>query len=309
MKKTIPRTPLAVALKKRAMALDADIPRLLRPADRLLPRHVHATRVVTKRLRAWWRLMLPLAGRTAVRNAERRLADVAEFLAPARDAEVMRQILRQLGRRAKSDAVRATIEMAARQLAAIAPSDAPAPEFPQLREQIIHAFKSDAAAWRRLPVTADIGDSLVAEAARTYRRVRRRGRRVTGRDSPRDLHAWRLWVKVHLHQIEFLAAGRGRTFEELIRQLIRLGRMLGRGQDLATLDGWVTWRESIGALGRKEARRLHALLVRRQDELRTRCERLGRRLFAVKPKVYAAKLQERLADRGRPAPMRAAQRH
>ena len=289
-KKIIPPLPLAVALKKRAMALDAAIPRHLRGATRLSPQLLHGTRVVTKRLRAWWRLMLPLAGRTTVRNAQDRLTTVAQMLAPLRDAHVMHQIIRQLAPRAETDAVRAALETIDRQLATAALPHGPALEFSHLQEQLLRTFKSDAAAWRRLPVAGEADDPILAEMGRTYRRARRRGRRIARHETAQDLHEWRMWVKTHLHQMEFFTAERGGRREEQVRQLARLGRLLGRGQDLAILDGWVAWRESTGALNRKVARRVHALLHRRQDQLRTRGERLGRRLFAVKPKVFAAQL-------------------
>jgi CHAD domain-containing protein len=289
-KKNIPPTPLAVALKKRAMALNADIPRQLHAADHLSPRLLHGTRVVMKRLRAWWQLMLPLAGRTAVRRAQDRLTAVAQMLAPARDVHVMHQMLRRLSPRVKTGPVRVALEAVDRQLATAAAEGA-APEFPPLRDQLLRVFKSDAAAWRRLPVALTPDDLIVAEMARTYRRARRRGRRAARRDTARDLHAWRMWVKAHLHQMEFFNTERRGRWAEMVQQLARLGRLLGRGQDLAILDGWVDWRESTGALNRKTAGRVHTLLHRRQDELRTRCERLGRRLFAAKPKVFAARLR------------------
>ena len=293
--KNIPHLPLAVALKKRAMTLDADLIRQLRAADHLSPRLLHGTRVVTKRLRAWWRLMLPVAGRTPVRHAQKRLTAVAQMLAPVRDAHVMHQMLQRLSPRTAAGPVRTALEAVARQLTTAAAEGA-APAFPQLRDQLIRALRSDAAAWRRLPVALIPDELIVAELARTYRRARRRGRRAARRDAARDLHAWRMWVKAHVHQLEFLNAERRGRWAAMVRQLARLGRLLGRGQDLAILDGWVDWRASTGALNRKAAARVHTLLRRRQDELRTRCERLGRRLFAAKPKDFAS----RLAGPGRP---------
>jgi CHAD domain-containing protein len=287
--KNIPHLPLAVALKKRAMTLDADLARQLRAADHLSPRLLHGTRVVTKRLRAWWQLMRPVAGRTPVRHAQQRLTAVAQMLAPVRDAHVMHQMLRRLSPRVKAGSLRTALEAVDRQLTATAAEGA-APAFPQLRNQLIRVLRSDAAAWRRLPVARTPDELIVAELARTYRRARRRGRRAARRNAARDLHAWRMWVKAYLHQMEFFTAERRRRRPEMIRQLARLGRWLGRGQDLAILDGWVDWRASTGALNRKAAGRVHTLLRRRQDEVRARCERLGRRLFAVKPKAFAAQL-------------------
>ena len=282
--------PLAVALKHQAMALDAGIVRSLRAADHLSPSLLHGTRVVTKRLRAWWRLALPLVRRKSVRRAQDRLTVVAQLLAPARDTQVMHQVLIRLAPRARVAPTRAALETVDRQLTAAGGSGAPAAEFASLRTQLIRAFKSDAAAWRRLPVAAQPDDPLVAEMARTYRRARRCGRLAARRETPREWHAWRTLVKAHLHQMEFFCAGRRGRWAQRTRDLARLGRLMGRSQDLAILDGWVDWRASTGALNRRAARRVRALLRRRQQALQLRSTRLGRRLFAAKPKLFTAQL-------------------
>jgi len=284
--------PLAVALKRQAMALDAGIVRRLRAAGHLSPPLLHDTRVVTKRLRAWWRLALPLARRKSVRRAQGRLTVVAQLLAPARDTQVMHQVLNRLSPRAQAAPTRAALETVDRQLTTGGSPAAPgaAATFAPLRTQLIRAFKSDAAAWRRLPVAAQPDDPLVAELARTYRRARRRGRLAARRETPGELHAWRTLVKAHLHQMEFFCAGRRGRWAQRIRDLARLGRLMGRSQDLAILDGWVDWRASTGALNRKAARRVRAFLRRRQQALQQRSARLGGRLFTGKPKLFAAQL-------------------
>ena len=285
-----PPPPLAVSLKKQAMALDADMVRRLRATDRLSPPLLHGIRVVTKHLRAWWQLARPLVRRKSVRRAQERLGAMAQLLAPARDVQVMHQTLSRLSPRAEARPVRTALAAVDRQLLAAAAAESPAQDFSRLRARLIRAFKSDAAAWRRLPVAAQPDDPLVAELARTYRRARRRARLAARRGTARAWHTWRMAVKAHLHQMEFFCAGRHGPWARRIRELMQLGRMMGRGQDLAILDGWVDWRASTGALDRKGERRVHALLRRRQEALRLRCARLGRRLFADKPGLFAAQL-------------------
>jgi hypothetical protein len=75
-----------------------------------------------------------------------------------------------------------------------------------------------------------------------------------------------------------------------IPRLVRLGCQLGRCHDLMVLDGRLAWRASSGALSPKDARRMRALLARRQERLYSRCVRLGGRLFAAKSKVFAIRL-------------------
>ncbi|HTX66247.1 MAG TPA: CHAD domain-containing protein [Opitutaceae bacterium] len=285
-----PPPPLAVALKQQAMALDADMVRSLRATDHLSPPLLHGIRVVTKRLRAWWQLARPLVRRKAVRRAQGRLGTVAQLLAPARDVQVMHQTLSRLSPRAEARPVRAALAAVDRQLLAAVATEVSAKDFPRLRARLIRAFKSDAAAWRRLPVAAQPDDPLVAELARTYRRARRRARLAARRGTVRAWHTWRMAVKAHLHQMDFFCAGRRGPWARRLRDLAALGRLMGRGQDLAILDGWVDWRVSTGALDRKDARRVQALLRRRQEALRLRGARLGRRLFADKPGLFAAHL-------------------
>jgi CHAD domain-containing protein len=289
-KKITSPPPLAVALKHQAMALDAALVRQLRAAEQLSPRLVHDVRVVTKRLRSWWRLARPLARRQSVRRAQGRLTVVAQLLAPARDTQVMHQMLRRLAPRAGTAAVRTALATVDRQLTTGSAAGGPAAAFAPLRTQLIRTFKSDAAAWRRLPVATEPDAALLAEVARTYRRARRRARLAARRGTARELHAWRAQVKAHLHQMEFYGAGRRGRWARRIQDLARLGRLMGRGQDLAILDGWVDWRESTGALNAKAARRVRAFLRRRQQALHLRSARLGRRLFADKPKLFAAQL-------------------
>lgn len=286
-----PPPPLPVVLKTRALALDGDIVRRLRESGRLPARARHEIRIATKRLRAWWRLGRPVASRTAIRNADRRLAAAAQLLAPLRDVDVMRQLLRRLA--AKTEAAggdRTPWDRLGLQLAAGgSPSGAlTAPD--ALRRQLLRSFTSDDAAWRRLPVAAG-NETILAEMVRMYRRVRKRGRRAFRRDTADALHAWRKWVKTYLLQLELLQAARPRrALDRLVSDFARLGRMLGRSQDLAILDGWIGWRASTGGLARKEARALRAELARHQAKLATRCKRLAQPLFATKPQQIAALL-------------------
>ena len=234
-------TPLAEALKKRALSLDADLLRRLRKANRPTLRLVHDARLASKLLRAWWRLMPPLAGKTAVRNADRRLAAAARLLAPQRDAYVMHRVLTRLTRQSAGKEVAATFDAGARQLTSNgSPGAAPA-AFPLLREQLIRAITSDSAAWRRLPQAPASDGLLLEQAADSYRRCRRRCRKAARRAGARELHAWRKWVKIHVAQLDFLQNERSRALAGRLRQFIRLGRLLGRCQDLAVLVA-----ESIG---------------------------------------------------------------
>ena len=284
-----PPSPPAVALKKQAMALDAEMIRRLRAARRLSFRLVHEIRLTTKQQRAWWQLMRRTAGKTTVRNAGERLAGAARLLAPARDAYVMRRTVGRLAREVGPGAAKVAFAATTSELGAV-PAGGPPKAFPVLREQLIRLLVSDTASWRRLPVPPDADARLLAAVADTYRRARRRERRALHRPTPANLHVWRKWVKMLVIHTALVLGQRRSGLRTEIPRLVRLGRQLGRYHDLMVLDGWLAWRASSGAISPKDARRMRVLLARRQENLRSRCLRLGGRLFAAKPKVFALRL-------------------
>lgn len=283
--------PLNAVLKSRAMALDAEMLRRLRRARRLSDRLLHDVRVACKRQRAWWQLAAPLAGRAAARNAGRRLGTAARATAPLRESHVMRRVLLRLARQAGDPRMKSSFEAAARQLLTLTPAVTETEPLAALRTDLLQAFASDAAAWRRLRPAPDAEPLMREAVVSSYRRARKRSERAARRGRARDLHAWRKWVKIHLAQLEFIRSERPRQVKVDLRPLVRLGRLLGRRQDLAVLEAWFAWRKSTGATGADEARRLRTFLGGRQKDLRARCTRLGRGVFAPKPRELAARLQ------------------
>lgn len=291
-----PPLPSALALKKQAMALDAEMICRLRGVRRLSYRLVHEFRLTAKRQRAWWRLARPMAGKTTVRNANDRLSDAARLLAPARDAYVMRRTLGRLARDVGPGGAEVAFAAATSELAAV-PAGSPPKAFPALREQLIRTLVSDAASWRRLPVSPDADARMLAAVIDTYRRARRQGRRARRRPVSASLHLWRKWVKMLIVHTELILGQHRSGLQTEIPRLVRLGCQLGRCHDLMVLDGWLAWRASSGALSLGDARRMRALVARRQERLHSRCMRLGGRLFAAKPRVFALRLPK-VAGRG-----------
>jgi hypothetical protein len=156
---------------------------------------------------------------------------------------------------------------------------------------LIRTLVSDAASWRRLPVPPGADARVLAAVIDTYRRARRQGRRTMRRPISANLHSWRKWVKMLIVHTELILGQRRSGLQTEIPRLVRLGCQLGRCHDLMVLDGWLAWRASSGALSPKDARRMRALVARRQERLHSRCLRLGGRLFAAKPKAFALRLR------------------
>ncbi len=290
-KQKTPPPALAAVLKTRAMSLDAGLIRRLRAARHLSERLLHDARVACKSQRAWWQLARPVAGAVAVRNADRRLRDAARAMAPLRESHVMRNVLTRLARQEGATRVKPALEAAGRQLVPAASGAAGTEASETLRGTLLRVFASDAAAWRRLAPAPGADASILAAVGRSYRRARKCSRKAVRRGKAKDLHVWRKWIKIHVAQVAFVQSVRPGLLPGDLAPLVRLGRLLGRGQDLAVLEAWFAWRESTGATSAREARRLHAFLVQRQNAMQERCERLGRRLFAVKPKAFAATLK------------------
>lgn len=66
------------------------------PAER-----VHAVRVATKKLRSYWRVLIPSVGAAAARRRRRELSRAARALAGAREREVLGALARELSRSEK----------------------------------------------------------------------------------------------------------------------------------------------------------------------------------------------------------------
>ena len=241
---------------------------------------IHEARKALKRLRALLRLVWPHLDAHARRAEDVVLRDVGRVLAPLRDARV-------------------TIDT----LDAIAPTACP-PLRSTLERRHATAFRSVSAAstaalaaalseartrWAALfPGSLPGGFEAVAPGiARTYKRGRKRMRRVAASNRDGDFHEWRKEVKHLRYQMEALRPMDPAALHSRIALLDELGELLGAEHDLTVLMGLV---ETEAACGDDRADLLR-LLSERRDGMRRTALVLGAEAFGSKSSLVVESLR------------------
>jgi CHAD domain-containing protein len=273
-----------VALERLEKATDA---LCVEPAERA--EGVHQARKRFKELRALLRLVRePLGARFSVEN--RQVRDTARRLAESRDAtalleswdalagrephlfdgEPLRQIRERLQQRAAPDGqVHADFEREVAQALT---------ELHTLSEQVRH--------WK----LAGKGFGLLAAGLRrTYADGRRELSEAQASGSVEALHEWRKRVKDHWYHCQLLSPCWPAALEGRADQLKRLADALGDDHDLAVMLKLMQDEpELFGAEDTRE--RLLQCIEQRRAQLQLKALRLGRRLFAEKPKALQARI-------------------
>ncbi|MEE4382120.1 MAG: CHAD domain-containing protein, partial [Pseudomonadales bacterium] len=266
---------LLARLRGRVEAVEAQLVEARRGAEPAAPdgildaRAVHAIRVHCKVLRAGWHLLAPALGSAAAREPERALRDAARSLRADREARVLRDtLIRVVKRRARAGETDA-LERLMDEIRTRHPT---AGESVPVPPELAATFAAQREALEAVtdPVSPD---ALREGLLESYRRARRFGRRADGGGGRADeaWHRCRRWVKYELYQRDLLAGDetdRGRRR----RRLDRLGRELGRFQDLCDLRALVRAAEdTLAAAGALET--VTIVLGREDRQLRRRMSR------------------------------------
>jgi CHAD domain-containing protein len=127
----------------------------------------------------------------------------------------------------------------------------------------------------------------------TYRSARRAMAVANDVESDECLHEWRKWVKYLRHQSEILRPIRPEAMSVLVEQAHELADLLGDDHDLAVMKG-VLAAELRDSMESHERKALVGLIRKRRETLHKRAQRLGRKLFAEKPKRFGRRLRETL---------------
>lgn len=252
---------------------------------------VHAIRVHCKVLRAGWHLLAPALGTTVARGPERALRDAARSLRAEREARVLRatliRVVKRQARPGETDALERLMEEIRQRHPTAGESVPVSPAltatFPAQREAL-------AAVTAPIPV-----DALREGLLESYRRARRFGRRADGGGGRADeaWHRCRRWVKYELYQRDLLSRDEGDRGRRR-RRLDRLGRELGRFQDLCDLRAIV--RTAEDALADAGALETVATVLGREDRrLRRRMRRRFRALYHRGPAAQRRHLLRRLS--------------
>lgn len=202
-------------------------------------RRLHDARVAAKRLRAFWRLLIPALGRKEPRRRGRALGRAARVLSDARDAQALRALALGLAKTAKGpsqhalSALMRRLPRPASRAALAGPLDA------LTRELAASTGALEKAAGRA--ASADVR----AGRARLERRLARAAARAARGGRIEDFHAARKRAKDLQYALEALGASKTET-----KPARDAAEKLGKARDLTRLS-----RLAKGALSRALARR------------------------------------------------------
>jgi len=143
---------------------------------------------------------------------------------------------------------------------------------------------------RRVPEWAaevEDWDGIEPGLIKTYGRARKAMSAALDELGSERFHEWRKRVKYHGYHCRLLRDSWRPVWKARLRELGRLGDILGDEHDLAVFREAVAG-EGDDFPGPRRRAALFALIERRQESLRREAIGLGRRLFAAKPKALAA---------------------
>jgi CHAD domain-containing protein len=256
---------------------------------------VHDARKHLKKLAALLRLLRPAIGEEAFVREGGCFRRAARRLAGARDAEVCVATLQSLAKSAEEEA-RPALEEAHRAFAtALVQHRQPAR---RTLESIAAALIEAAANVRAWEIEARGAKALAKGVELLYRRARKAGRKAAENPSTEGLHRWRQRTKEFGAALRLLRGMGNRRLSRLVETAQELSELLGDDHDLAVLADTFRRDYDGGAEGESAAEEAAALVLIAQaiETRRARLQKctwkLGKRLFAEKPRRLAASLME-----------------
>jgi CHAD domain-containing protein len=247
---------------------------------------VHETRKEMKRTRAGLRLLREAMGESEYRRLNRLVRDAARPLTPIRDAKVMHDVLEDVLHRAGSTGdgrpeLRQVLQkerrltrskLSSRDLKAIGA---------RLQEVKRHL--------QALPESRLDQTPTDAALKQAYKKARKAFALADQQPSNEHLHEWRKQVKYHFQQLEFVQPLRPRRIGATIKQAHRLADHLGDDHDLALLHEKIALHETEAQSSPDTAVTDTVVkeLKRRRAKLQRKSYRLGKKLYADKPKQVA----------------------
>lgn len=243
---------------------------------------VHQIRVLAKKLRAYLRLLRGTVPEKLLANEENRIKRIADGLSQARDAAICRQILRWLAAKEGKESRRKRLRAALGYFPESASVD-PNPR------AIARAKAGIEARRRRLLKLIEEHpprERKLEELLRSEYGKGRRGMREAFREgSAEAFHQWRKRVKRLGYQTEMFCTSSRRSLARLEARFVRLGRLLGRLQDLRVL------KSRIEAQSELPERKLLPLIDGWMDRYRKEAGREGEECFRMAKAKFGALLE------------------
>lgn len=224
---------------------------------------VHDLRVLTKKLRAAWKIGAEVVGKEFEAERGNVLRELSALLAGNRDLAVLVNLSRDLSGRHEEPAFHDVIAHLQS-------------EFTQVKDRkaetrVKAIIESEMEAWKRVEFSDHASEIRAHRAA--IRKSREAAKRATAEalhDDEAELwHTWRKRVKRLRYQRDFLAEIQGRNPGIHDRRISRLGSRLGDRNDLANLT------HLVETLGNEPG--LRKVIAREERQVMGNCRRLGRR--------------------------------
>jgi CHAD domain-containing protein len=259
----------------------------LRPNVRNKDRAIHDARVCIKKIRAVLRLIRDPMAEKLFEKEDTYYRDVGRKLSKVRDSAAMLEIIDKLiehfSDQLSPDAF-ASIKTPLRQTKAGRKQDR--------KRSVAEAAKSLREARKRVKEWPDPGARQALAGG--LKRVFKDGRTnfATAYDQPaiETFHEWRKEVKHLVYQTRVLRPLWGNMMEALTGELKTLGQYLSDDHDLAILREKIS-EQLDDSEERTDIEALIALIDQRRNELQLTAKVLGTRIYAEKPRVFAARSQ------------------
>ena len=224
---------------------------------------VHDLRVLTKKLRAAWKIGAEAVGRDFETERGDVLRELSALLAGNRDLAVLVNLSRELSGRHREPAFHGVIDHLQSEFTQAQDEEA--------KTRVKAMIESEIEAWQRVEF-ADKASEIRAHRA-AIRKSERAAKRVTAEalhDTDAELwHTWRKRVKRLRYQRVFLAGIQGRNPGIRDLRISRLGSRLGDRNDLANLA------KLVETLGNEPG--LRQVIAIEERRIMSNCRRLGRR--------------------------------
>ncbi len=240
--------------------------------------HVHEARKSLKRVRALLCLRRAELGDETFRRENRAIREAARQLSGMRDAAALVESLEALSAWSGEGFGRARAWLVSRKSGSAGNRETAREVVGVLRRAGIRAE-----GW---PLQGQEWSAIGPGVRWVYARGRRAMRQALEERRDELLHEWRKYAKYLWYHSQILQGIWPPVMGAVEKELDRLGEVLGADHDLALLSG-VLREELPGNRARKERDVLGELIPRRRAELQEEAQRLGQRLYAEKPGIFA----------------------
>jgi CHAD domain-containing protein len=262
----------------------------MRAPDCALEDQIHASRVASKKLRAFLGLLRPAIGNAAFRDVQRPLREAVHELSVHRDRDVAAATLGILKKRVSKDRRKALVG-AAKTFEKMSRSKKRLRNKQRALEELNQALEAAVDDFSDLKVGKRGWDVIGPGYAFTYGRCRKELHRWRASKRPEDSHRLRRHVKYLGFQLALLEATNPEAIGRQTAALTDLGHRLGRLHDctnleLLTRDDKVKRR--VPAKGRAQIRRAARAW---EQQLMRECLPLAEGLFASTPEEFTNRLE------------------